>query len=310
MRPCSRNGPQPVRETWLVGDATRGDDVHMRRLVAFGQGGIAAQTAQRRTPSARSEKPSMRMKGDRRWLEDGQVTPLLQCSCGRCGGAFAAKPRGGQAVEPYCEGCRDALHPVPEPAAAEQLWRAGLHTDAPRPIPRPGKVAERPRCTLCGAMEPHVCPAKGRGPPAFDSPEDRRLVGFADRGVRRYHPETRSEDHHAGWTSGPWSSSAHHRSTSSETMRSSGSRVRLAKAALQHGHPAEELLRKGTPFASPVMSSASSQRGEKVAPAHRPVFSQEPPVQSRSQQAEASSRLARWEARRAAHVARNGAMTG
>eukprot|EP00747_Dinoflagellata_sp_TGD_P179730 gnl/TRDRNA2_/TRDRNA2_31022_c0_seq1.p1 gnl/TRDRNA2_/TRDRNA2_31022_c0~~gnl/TRDRNA2_/TRDRNA2_31022_c0_seq1.p1 ORF type:complete len:295 (-),score=14.20 gnl/TRDRNA2_/TRDRNA2_31022_c0_seq1:129-1013(-) len=173
------------RDTWLVGDSPWNPDTHMRRQVTFGQ----APDSLRRLPwpprpgtnGSRSPFTLHATKGDRSWMSRGLPTPPVACQCAQCGSTFAGNLSAGPCN--YCPSCyerEDTSH-----VGHDARWRATLHTDEPRHVPNPGKVAERQQCRHCGALEPHVCRAIP-GTPVFDSPEDRRRVGFVDRGVRRH----------------------------------------------------------------------------------------------------------------------------
>lgn len=302
--------PKPIRQTWLIGDSDRASDRFKRRAVAFGQGGSASRDLphpRRRSSPEQLGNDGWGLKGDAWWLQEGQPTALVQCSCPQCGGAFAGRPEttmSGRQRGLLCERCSDQVQPSAS-GAAELLWRSTLHTDVPRAIHRPGKVAERPRCTLCGALEPHVCQAKDEYP-AFDSPSERRLVGFVDRGLRRYHPETKSAAHHSGLTSGPWEArpEAIMQSTN-RSVASTGSKVRLSPSALRHGRE-KELLRKGTPFASPAASTASSHTVHAAQRADNEVGAMQEHQRRdfKPEQRPQNQRLARWEARREKFLAR------
>jgi len=234
-------------------------------------------------------------KGDRCWMEQGRATPLIPCSCAQCGREFGLSRRVDVSDEVCCPRCNDGMASrMPEQSPAEQLWVSTLHTDVPRAIPRPGKVAERQRCVACGALGPHKCPVQCT--PAYDSPQDRALVGFVDRGLRRYHPETKSEHHTQGLTSG---------ASRLKEQDLAVLKVRLAKSALAHGRIAGELVWQGTPFASPLAASpAASVRELQTKQVVHAAAVNELPVREASIVGEPNLRLQRWEERRAAQVAR------
>lgn len=127
------------------------------------------------------------MKGDKQWLADGECTPLTQCDCAMCQGKFRGHPSAK-----ICPGCDQSAHPDELRVGHDAQWLSTLRTDTPRPVPNPGKVAERQRCPLCGALGPHTCPARDL-PVEFDSPRDREMVGFRDKGKRRHQPIAHSQ---------------------------------------------------------------------------------------------------------------------
>ncbi|CAE8640716.1 unnamed protein product, partial [Polarella glacialis] len=100
--------------TLLVGDARQGEDLHMRRVVAFGQSSLPQPGSV--TPAGLGNKArevpviSSPMKGDRQWLQDGQATALT-------------RPVTRTQLFDSASG---------PTTAAEQNWRAQLHTDVPR----------------------------------------------------------------------------------------------------------------------------------------------------------------------------------
>ncbi|CAE8633270.1 unnamed protein product [Polarella glacialis] len=138
-------------------------------------------------------------------------------------------------------------------------------------------------------MEPHICAARAVGTPQFDSAQERALVGFVDRGLRRYRPESKGGHHRHGWTSGEVQGGRVTPGTPEEAYQTlvSQGKVRLAASALQHGQNPSEPVRQGTPFASPAASSRQKVEPTRTASVSNP-------------------RLVRWEHRRAAHEASRG----
>ncbi|CAK0803920.1 unnamed protein product [Prorocentrum cordatum] len=283
---------QPTRQTWLVGDSDSASNRHKRFAITFGQPHYQADFAcatPQRTPSRSSA--ALAMKGDRRWIAEGLPTPLVPFECVGCGRMASAHPRGAAAE--LCGCCRQREAPERGPggadAAANLRWQASLHAKEPRPVPTSGKAPERERCARCGALQPHRCALVGLEA-QFDSPEDRRRVGFVDRGVRRHQPEHRSAYHPGGWTSSGWP----------------GAPPRTPWAAPRLPTPFSSRPPSAPPSAAASAASGTAA-GSTPSGAEPPASAPREPCAPAPGSPAPSQRLLRWEERRRAAVSRAGA---
>lgn len=193
-----------TRETWLVGDNpwSREDRHHHRVIQFFRSPSVREAEAQARAirvdqiaNSVPEAFDSPGLKGDGDWMKAGKATPLTSCSCANCGGAFQAK-QGTY----FCQHCNFTIDEDASCIHFDADWKATLKADVPRNVPRPGKVADKLKCQVCGALGHHHC-VRNQNHELFDSPGNRTAVGFADRGRRRFHPVWHSPYHTLGWTS-------------------------------------------------------------------------------------------------------------
>lgn len=302
-----------ARQTWLLGDSRSADDKHLRKAITFGQPSSHHGRVEISTHPPHVDP--IGVKGDQQWL--AEVAPkLVTCSCSQCNAGFQADADFYSSSR--CPRCRTPSEQAAvEPSAADLHWRSTLHTDKPRLVPKPGKVAERPRCALCGMIGPHVCFARGQTP-EFDSPADRARVGFKDRGKLRYLPTFKSSFHAGGWTSGgTWPMLNKQRAHSSPGVQ----HVQIAAGSEPHTTDSWAAPRGPTPFSSPphsaVQSPGSSVRSSRqdrggrasavtsARPTPEAAQFQPPQVlqQGGQRSGDCSARTRRWEERRAAFLA-------
>jgi hypothetical protein len=191
------------RQTLLIGDAPTATTRAKVRTAFFaepndGSAYRRVKAIMENEADRMDQRPKFKLplKGDKEWMN--AQNPLGErdygSRCPGCGTVFFSNSMGGfHSGRGMCGSCSARLGrgKAMGPGPGEMGWQSQLHGNK-LIMAQPGKAIEylKPQTNYLNYYA------------QFDSPEERKRVGFQDRGKRRYQNSNASDYHGGGWTSG------------------------------------------------------------------------------------------------------------